>query len=89
MQAIVTLKEAISGYWDGGKKKVFTLELDRSFDGSLYIKSDSKGKFIKVHCYAANHYWHVFVGKTEKQTLSYAVRHFSRHCIESVEYINE
>lgn len=88
MKVIVTLKNKINGYWDGGEKKQFEIELDRELDGTLHIKNDKKGNFIKVHCYGANHWWHVAVGKTERQTLSYAVRHFDKKLIESIHYIN-
>jgi len=89
MKAIVTLKKSICGYWDGGEKRRFDVELDRDIHGKLRIKKDKRGKFIKVHCWDANAWWHVAAGKTERLTLSYAIRHFSRDLIESVEYIKD
>jgi len=61
-----TFNEPISGFWDGGAKRVF----DWSIDGTP--QQDSKGKFVKVGSWAANHWFHVSLGKTDKQTLSYA-----------------
>lgn len=88
MKVIVTLKNETNGYWDGGLKKRFEIELDKDLNNNLNIKHDSKGKFIKVHCYGANHWWHCALGKTEKQTLSYAVRYFNKKLIEKIEYVN-
>lgn len=63
-----TLDKPISGYWDGGMKSVF----DWSITGKPQL--DSKGLFIRIGSYSANHWFHVAVGKTDKQTLSNARR---------------
>lgn len=64
-----TLKCPVQGYWDDGAKQVF----DWSIDGQL--QSDSKGKYVKIGSWEANHWFHVAVGKTDKLTLSYAKCH--------------
>ena len=64
-----TLTEAVNGYWDGGKKQTF----DWSIDGTP--QTDSKGQFVRIGSWSANHWFYVAVGKTVKLTLSYAKRH--------------
>jgi len=61
-----TIDKPIHGYWDGGKKQVFYWEIDGA------PQHDNRGKFVRVGSYEANHWFHVALGKTEKQTLSYA-----------------
>ena len=64
-----TFTEAISGYWDGGPKSRF----DWTIDGEP--KTDNKGSFVRIGSWYANHWFHVAVGKTDKQTLGNARRH--------------
>lgn len=63
-----TLKEAISGYWDGGGKSIFDWKIE-GHEGQ-----DSKGIFIRVGSWSANHWFNVARGKTDRQTLSNARR---------------
>jgi len=65
------LDEPISGFWDGGKKQVF----DWHIDG--IPRFDSKGGYVKVGSWAANLWFHVAVGKTEKATLGNCRRRLS------------
>lgn len=83
-----TFEEPISGYFDHGPKKEFLW----SIDGPEHV--DSKGLFVKIGSWAANHWFHVALGKTEKLTLSYAKRrlgHAARfHGLKcSFEYIED
>ena len=68
----VTLENARNGYWDGGLKDIFTLELIRP------IKQDSKGWYQRVDCFQANYWFCVGAGKTkiqsDKQILKTALR---------------
>jgi hypothetical protein len=68
-----TLAEPVNGYWDGGKKQVFDWKIDWFHGGK-----DSKGTFVRVGSWAANHWFNVAQGKTEKQTLANARRRLSR-----------
>ena len=80
-----TLERPVHGYWDGGAKQVFDWEID-TFGGG----SDSRGIFIRVGSWSANHWFNVAQGKTEKQTLSYAKRHLvkSTRYASTFEYIS-
>lgn len=62
----VTLAQAWGGYWDGGPKRVFDWRVDCNF-------SDGRSR---VGSWAANLYFEVATGKTERQTLGNARRHF-------------
>jgi len=64
-----TLDKPVHGYWDGGAKDIF----DWSIEGSP--STDSKGQFVRIGSFAANHWFHVALGKTVKLTLSYAMHH--------------
>ena len=66
-----TLDKPINGYWDGGAKSVF----EWSIDGSPM--RDSKGQYVRIGSWVANHWFHVAVGKTVKQTLANARRRLS------------
>lgn len=59
------LEEPISGYWDGGEKKVFYWRID-----SHRVGEDSKGEYVRVGSWGANCWFHVAKSKTEKQTLA-------------------
>jgi hypothetical protein len=65
----VKLSQPISGYWDGGAKSIFLFKIDSP------PRTDAKGQYVKVGSYEANHWFHVALGKTEKQTLAYAKTH--------------
>jgi hypothetical protein len=81
-----TLEYAVDNplQWDGGKKQVF----DWRIEGTP--KTDNKGKFIRIGCFGANHWFCVALGKTEKLTLANAKRHLRKftsiNC--TFEYIN-
>lgn len=72
MKLIQTFSQPISGYWDGGPKQRFTWEVDYSRQGH-----DSKGTFVRVGSYEANHYFNVSLGKTERATLNNARLHLA------------
>jgi len=65
-----TLEEPVNGYWNGGMKQCFDWEVEERHGGK-----DARGVFARVGCWAANHFFHVSQGKTEKETLSNARRH--------------
>ena len=64
-----TLPRPVHGYWDGGAKQTFEWSID-SVEGH-----DSKGDFVRVGSWGANHWFHVAKGKTEKLTLCNAMKH--------------
>lgn len=64
-----TLDKPTYGYWDGGAKQVF----DWGIEGSP--TTDSRGEYVKIGSFSANHWFHVALGRTVKLTLSYAMRH--------------
>lgn len=80
-----TLVQAVNGYWDGGKKQVF----DWGIEGSP--ATDSKGQYVKIGSFSANHWFYVAAGKTDKQTLSYAKQHLraSTRYLSTFEYIDQ
>lgn len=47
--------------------------IEWSFDGRP--QTDSKGQFIRIGSWTANHYFHVALGKTDKLTLRNAMYH--------------
>lgn len=59
----VKLKKPIGGWWDGGLKDTFDFKIDGN------PKRDSKGWFVKVGSWRANYWFHVAVGRTDKETL--------------------
>lgn len=65
-----TLDHPIAGYWDGGLKQVFDWEIELHSGGV-----DSKGRYIRVGSWGANHWFHVALGKTDRLTLTYARKH--------------
>ena len=65
---IIYTPEPINGNWDGGAKRVFEWTLGR-------VSKDSKGEYQRIHGWEANYWFHVSKGKTDKQTLSYALKH--------------
>ncbi len=69
MKLCQTLEKPVQGYWDGGTKQVFVWGIEGS------PTQDSKGMFIKIGSWDANHWFYVAMGKTEKLTLSYAKKH--------------
>lgn len=58
----VTLVTRINGYWNGGLKDTFTLELIRD------IRKDATGYYQRIDCFQANCWFHVGAGKTKPQT---------------------
>lgn len=64
-----TLEKPVHGYWDGGKKQVF----DWGIEGSP--AKDSRGRYVKIGSFSANHWFHVALSKTIKLTLANAKRH--------------
>lgn len=68
MKLITTLQKPVWGYWDGGKKDTFEWIIDPTLPG--------KGKTI-VGSWEANYWFEVKTGKTERQTLSHALRSIS------------
>lgn len=65
-----TLEKPINGYWNGGLQQVFDWTIDK-----IHTGQDSKGVFIRMSCWTANHWFNVAQGKTDKLTLSYAKKH--------------
>lgn len=53
----------------GCAKRFFDWQIDST------PKEDKKGEFVRIGSFAANYWFHVSLGKTPKQTLSYAKRH--------------
>ena len=63
-----TLDRPIWGYWDGGEKSVFTWRIEGR------PAHDSRGHYVRIGSWAANHWFHVALGKTDKLTLANARR---------------
>jgi len=80
-----TLDHRVCGWWDGGAKDTF----DWSIDGPPH--TDSKGQFVRIGSWEANHWFHVALGKTNRQTLSRAKQHLQRstRIPSTFEYIEE
>ena len=85
----VTIKTVVSGYWDGGAKKVFDFKIEG-------ISQDDAGYYARIGCFAANHWYHVGAGKkklqTDKQILKNALQKTSkafRADIASIEWIEK
>lgn len=64
-----TLPFPVQGYWDGGKKQVFEWGIEGS------PATDSKGQYVRIGSFSANHWFHVALGKTDKITLCNAMKH--------------
>ena len=64
-----TLQNPVNGNWNGGPKQVF----DWSIKG--HRGADSKGTFVRIGSYSANHWFNVAQGRTDKLTLSHAKSH--------------
>jgi len=79
-----TLEKPVNGYWIGAEKQVFDWSIDSS------PGNDSRGAFVRVGSWTANHWFHVAQGKTVKQTLSYAKQHLQAitEIPSTFEYIN-
>ena len=80
-----TFKRPIQGYWDRGAKQVFNWSIQGS------PSTDSKGQYVRIGSWQANHWFHVAVGKTIKLTLSNAKRHLkaTTKLDSTFEYIEE
>ena len=68
MKLIQTYDESINGNWDGGVKQVFDFTIERT------PQKDKDGWYVRVGSFSKNFWFHVAVGKTEKQTLGNARR---------------
>lgn len=84
----MTMQRAIAGYWDGGAKDTF----DFTIDG--LPRRDALGAFIRVGSIAANHWFHVPLGKTPRVTLGHARRRLAAQARRAgvpcrFDYINE
>ena len=64
-----TLAKPVRGYWDDGAKQTFDWTIDSE------PREDNKGRFVRVGSWAANHWFHVALGKTDKLTLANAKQH--------------
>lgn len=64
-----TLAHPVNGYWDGGKKQVFNWGIESN------PATDSKGQFVRVGSWQANHWFNVAWSKTIKLTLCNAKKH--------------
>ena len=81
-----TLSRPVHGYWDGGAKQVF----DWGIEGSP--TTDSKGQYVKVGSFSANHWFHVASSRTDKLTLCNAKKHLRGTALgrqSKFEYVNE
>ncbi len=61
-----TFDKPINWYWDDESKRIF----DWSIDSTGH---DSKGEFVRIGSWSANHWFHVAKGKTDKLTLRNAM----------------
>ncbi len=75
-----TFEKPISGYWDGGTKKVF----DWSIKGS--VMQDARGRYVKVGSLNANHWFCVTVRKSDKATLANAKRRLQASAAKNIRY---
>ncbi len=71
MELKLTLDKPINSYWDGGAKSVFLWGIDGQ------PCTDSKGKYVRVGSWEANHWFRVALGKTDKLTLANAKQHLA------------
>jgi len=80
-----TLKRPVDDYWDGGTKQVFYWGIEGS------PRTDSKGQFVRVGSWQANHWFHVALSRTDKLTLANAKRHLkTRTSLSSTfEYVED
>ena len=69
MELRQTLDYPVNGYWDGEKKQVFNWSIQGS------PATDSRGQYVKIGSFSANHWFHVALGKSDKLTLANAKRH--------------
>ena len=65
------LNEAISGFWDGGKKRFFDFTIEKP------ISSDLKGKYVKIGCYDMNYWFNVAWSGSQKKTFANVKRKFA------------
>lgn len=80
-----TLERAVSGFWDGGYKQVF----DWKIDGTPSY--DAQGAYVRIGSWDANHWFHVAVGRTERETLRNAMFHLraATKVASTFEYVEE
>jgi hypothetical protein len=69
MELKQTFNEPIHGYWDGGPKQTVKWSID-SIQGH-----DSRGTYVRIGSWSANHWFNVALGKTDKLTLRNAMSH--------------
>jgi len=67
MTLVQTFTNPISGYFDNGPKQHFEWNIE-----PLHCGQDSKGKFVRIGSWEANHWFNITLGKTDKITLSNA-----------------
>lgn len=72
------------------KLLVYTESGNFSFTIDSRPQTDTRGQYVKIGSWIANYWFHVAVGKTVKQTLSYAKRHLrSLDKLAKFKYSNE
>ena len=64
-----TLEKPVDGFWDGGQKQQFNWSIQSN------PHTDSKGQFVKIGSWEANHWFCVALGRTDKLTLANAKKH--------------
>jgi hypothetical protein len=67
MKIQVTFDKPINGYWNGGPKSEGIFEVD-----SCHRLSD---QHVCFGSWGLNHFFNVKIGRSEKETLSRAIRH--------------
>lgn len=74
MKLIQTFTQPIHGFWDGGPRSRFEWTIRGP------AQKDSKGEYVRIGSWDANHWFHVSVGKTERNTLDNARRRLQVRC---------
>ena len=79
-----TLSHTVDDCWGGSKEQVFNWVINGQ------PCQNNKGRFVRIGCWALNHWFYVAQGKTEKQTLSYAKQHLraTTRIASTFEYID-
>jgi hypothetical protein len=75
MKITLTSPKPIKGYWDGGEKNTFCFEIE----SQLFPKED----LIKWGSWEANHWFYTKKGKTDKLSLSYAIKHLKKSILKN------
>ena len=81
-----TLRQAVQGYWNGGKKQTFDWSINK-----CEITTHNKKLFVRIGSWYANHWFRVALGKTDKLTLSYAKKHLqsATRIISKFKYVED